>query len=206
MHTLFFIEVTIMTNKSDRPNTSDNPRRTFLFQSAATVLSGAAVAMLAGRPGRVLAGTRSDDRAGTDVQILNTALAAEREAIAAYSAGAGSDLLEAAVLKVALTFQGHHKAHADLLAATIRKLGGEPAEPPPSYDFPVENLKSQADVLDFAAALERGAISAYAGAIPLFENRDLSGAAASILADEAMHWAVLRQALGLDPVPGAFFS
>jgi hypothetical protein len=49
-------------------------------------------------------------------------------------------------------------------------------------------------------------MSAYAGAIPLFENSDLAKAAASILADEAMHWAILRQALGLDPVPGAFFS
>ena len=42
--------------------------------------------------------------------------------------------------------------------------------------------------------------------MPLFANRDLSKAAASILADEAMHWAVLRGALGLDPVPGAFFA
>jgi rubrerythrin len=80
------------------------------------------------------------------------------------------------------------------------------AEPPKSYDFPVNDLKNQADVLTFAASLERGAVSAYAGAIPLFGNRDLSSAAASILADEAMHWAILRQALGLDPVPGAFFS
>jgi hypothetical protein len=37
----------------------------------------------------------------------------------------------------------------------------------------------------------------------------LSGAAvaaASILGDEAMHWAVLRQALGEEPVPAAFVS
>ena len=44
-------------------------------------------------------------------------------------------------------------------------------------------------------------MTAYAGAIPKFDNRDLSQAAASILSDEAMHWAVLRQVLGLDPVP-----
>ncbi|HKB84390.1 MAG TPA: ferritin-like domain-containing protein, partial [Burkholderiales bacterium] len=34
--------------------------------------------------------------------------------------------------------------------------------------------------------------------------RDLSRAAASILGDEAMHWAILRQVLGEDPVPAAF--
>ena len=57
-----------------------------------------------------------------------------------------------------------------------------------------------------AARLEQGAVSAYLGAVPLFGHRDLSKAAASILGDEAMHWAVLRQALGEAPVPSAFVS
>ena len=61
-------------------------------------------------------------------------------------------------------------------------------------------------MLKFAASLERGAVSAYLGAVPLFGNRDLAQAAASILGDEAMHWAVLRQALGEAPVPAAFMS
>lgn len=182
------------------------PRRNFLFQTMTLSLSGTAVAMLAGCSGRVLAGNTSDTQVVGDIRILNTALAAEREAVAAYGVGAASGLLEPAVLKVAATYQGHHKEHRDVLASTIRKLGGEPAEPPSSYNFPVDKLKTQADVLKFAAGLERGAVSAYAGAIPLFENRDLSRAAASILADEAMHWAILRQVLGMDPVPGAFFS
>jgi hypothetical protein len=42
--------------------------------------------------------------------------------------------------------------------------------------------------------------------VPLFGNRDLAKAAASILGDEAMHWAVLRQALGEVPVPSAFMA
>jgi hypothetical protein len=49
-------------------------------------------------------------------------------------------------------------------------------------------------------------VSAYLGAVPLFGNRDLAKAAASILGDEAMHWAVLRQALGEAPVPSAFMA
>jgi len=88
----------------------------------------------------------------------------------------------------------------------VRSLGGQDVHARAEYNFPVNKLKRQGDVLQFAAGLERGAVSAYAGAIPVFGNRDLSAAAASILADEAMHWAVLRHALGLDPVPGAFFS
>ena len=98
------------------------------------------------------------------------------------------------------------KANADVLAKTVEKLGGKPAQAQPSYDFPVAQLKSQADVLRFAAKLEQGAVSAYLGAVPLFDNRELSKAAASILGDEAMHWAVLRQALGEVPVPSAFVS
>jgi rubrerythrin len=74
------------------------------------------------------------------------------------------------------------------------------------YEFPVSGLKTQADVLRFAASLEKGAVSAYLGAVPLFQERELAKAAASILGDEAMHWAVLRQALGENPVPSAFVS
>jgi hypothetical protein len=44
---------------------------------------------------------------------------------------------------------------------------------------------------------------AFLGVVPLFDSRDLSRAAASILGDEAMHWAILRQVLGEDPVPAA---
>ena len=58
----------------------------------------------------------------------------------------------------------------------------------------------QNDVLRFTTNLEKGAVSAYVGAVPSFKDRDLSKAAASILGDEAMHWAVLRQAVGEDPV------
>ncbi len=195
-----------METKSKHTVIANAPRRNFLFQSTATLLSGASIALLAGKPGLVMANNRSDADAEMDVRILNTALGAEREAVAAYGVGAESGLLETTVLKVAAKFQGHHKEHADVLIATIRKLGGTVAEPRKQYDFPVDSLKNQVDVLNFAAVLERGAVSAYAGAIPLFENRDLSKAAASILADEAMHWSILRQALGLDPVPGAFFS
>ena len=177
-------------------------RRLFLGRSA-LVLSGAAVALLAGRD--VLA-ARSNDAAAADVRILNTALGAELEAIAAYQVGAQSGLLEKPVLALAVQFQGHHKEHADVLAATVRKLGGKPVAAKSKYTFPVEGLKTQADVLRFAAQLEQGAVSAYLGAVPLFGNRDLSKAAASILGDEAMHWAILRNALGENPVPAAFVS
>ena len=177
-------------------------RRTFL-KGSGLVLTGTAVALLAGKD--ALAATTGAG-AESDVRILNTALGAELEAIAAYQVGAESGLLQKPVLDLAVTFQGHHKEHADVLAKTIQKLGGKPVAAKSKYTFPVEKLKSQADVLRFAAGLEQGAVSAYLGAVPLFGNRDLSKAAASILGDEAMHWAVLRNALGEAPVPSAFVS
>lgn len=177
-------------------------RRLFLGHSG-LVLSGAAVALLAGKDALA---AQSGGGAPHDIQILNTALGAELEAIAAYQLGADSKLLQKPVLDLAVTFQGHHKEHAEVLAKTVERLGGKPVLAKPSYNFPVSQLKSQADVLRFAAKLEQGAVSAYLGAVPLFGNRDLAKAAASILGDEAMHWAILRNALGDTPVPSAFVS
>jgi hypothetical protein len=141
-----------------------------------------------------------------DIAILNTALGLEYQAIAAYQVGAESGLLQKPVLDTAVRFQSHHKAHAQVLAGTVSKLGGTPvmAKPAGEYGFPTDKLKSQTDVLRFAAGLEKGATSAYLGVLPNFYNRDLTKAAGSILGDEAMHWAVLLQVLGEDPVPGAF--
>jgi rubrerythrin len=177
-------------------------RRAFLGR-AGVVLSGAAVALLAGRD--VLATTTASS-AESDTRILNTALGAELEAIAAYQVGAESGLLQKPVLDLAVTFQGHHKEHADVLAKTIAKLGGKPVAAKSKYTFPTENLKTQNDVLRFAATLEKGAVSAYLGAVPVFGDRELARAAASILGDEAMHWAILRNALGESPVPTAFVA
>ena len=177
-------------------------RRAFIGKSG-LLLSGAAVALLAGRDALAAKGAKSTE---SDVRILNTALAAELEAIAAYQVGAESGLLQKPVLDLAVVFQGHHKEHADLLAKTVAKLGGKAVSAKAKYVFPTESLKTQNDVLRFAATLEKGAVSAYLGAVPVFGNRDLAKAAASILGDEAMHWAILRNAVGEVAVPSAFVS
>ena len=180
-----------------------NSRRRALLGTGLT-LSAGAVALLGGR--HALAATAKGGDGEADVRILNTALGAELEAIAAYQVGAESGLLSAGIKTVALQFQGHHKEHADALAATVAKLGGKAVAAKAKYAVPLEKLKSEQDVLRFAAGLEQGAVSAYLGAVPVFGDRALAQVAASILGDEAMHWAVLRQALGEAPVPAAFVS
>jgi rubrerythrin len=181
-----------------------NSRRRALLGTGLT-LSAGAVALLGGR--HALAATAKGGDGVADVRILNTALGAELEAIAAYQVGAESGLLSAGIKTVALQFQGHHKEHADALAATVAKLGGKAVAAKAKYDFPLEKLKSEQDVLRFAAGLEQGAVSAYLGAVPVFGDRALAQVAARILGDEAMHWAVLRQVLAESPVvPKAFMA
>ena len=186
-----------------RPQYPQHPHRRGFLGKSSLILSGAAVALLAGNDALAQKSGKSTEQ---DIRILNTAISAEYEAIAAYQVGAESGLLQKPVLDLAVTFQGHHKEHADVLAKTIAKLGGKPAIAKAKYIFPLEKLKTQADVLQFAASLEKGAVSAYLNAVPLFGNSDLAKAAASILGDEAMHWAILRNALGEVPVPSAFMS
>ncbi len=193
-----------MSNEEKQPILLN--RRSFLGNTGKIALSGTAIALMSGMSSARAMSADSSNNQEQDVRILNTAIAAEHEAVAAYQLGAESGLLSKGVLNVAIQFQGHHKEHIEVLASTVGKLGGNAIDAKSKYDFPVHKLKNEKDVLTFAAGLERGAVSAYAGAIPLFDNSDLAKAAASILADEAMHWAILRQALGLDPVPGAFFS
>jgi rubrerythrin len=178
-------------------------RRRFLANGGTAALSAAAVALLAGSEALAQSAPKGDMQG--DIAILNTALGLEWEAIAAYQVGAQSGLLQGKVLDVAKTFQGHHKEHAELLEKTVKKLGGWPvkAKTVADYKFPVEKLKKAEDVLKFAAKLERGAASAYLGAIPVFRSPDLKTAAGRLVADESMHWVVLQNALG-EGLPDAF--
>ncbi|MEO8037179.1 MAG: ferritin-like domain-containing protein [Betaproteobacteria bacterium] len=138
------------------------------------------------------------------MKILNGALRGEHQIVAGYQIGAERGLLQKSLTDMAVQFHGHHKAHVDLLMNSVKHLGGTPESAPQKFDFPVDQMKSATDVLRFFAALEQSAVSAYLKAVPAFDNSDLAKAAASILGTDAMHWAVLRQALGDNPVPAAF--
>lgn len=170
-------------------------RRRFLSGSGTALLSGAAIAMLAGNEALIRGASAATP---DDMTILNTALGLEHEAIAAYELGAKSGLLKDGTLKVAKTFQDHHKEHRDLLESTIKKMGGSPAgaKTMAEYNFPADKLKKAEDVLKFAAKLEKGAASAYLGAIPVFQSPALKTAAGRLVADESMHWVILQNALG----------
>jgi len=177
------------------PTVRKPDRRRFFGQSGGLVLSAAAIGLLSGRESLAATGRSST----TDVDILNVALGLEHEAINAYRLGAGSGLLSAPVLDVAVLFQSHHESHRDALAATIGKLGGTPVMERTLDDYAIalkaDTLKSQADVLNLAARLELGATNAYLGVIPAFGDGELAKVAARLAADETMHWTALTGAL-----------
>ena len=127
-----------------------------LVTSGGGVRSPTAVALL-GATGLYGGQKQKEDSAASDANILNMALGSEFGAVAAYQLAADSGLLQKPVLDIAMQFQGQHKAHADLLTKTVKTLGGTPAEPKKTadYKFPLETLKTQTDVLRFAADLSR---------------------------------------------------
>ncbi|MEO8837598.1 MAG: ferritin-like domain-containing protein [Herbaspirillum sp.] len=194
------------TTKTDAATNEQSGRRAFFAKSSLFSL-GALAAVTLGQSSPVWAQTKSTSTSD-DIAMLNVALGLEYQAIAAYQVGAESGLLQKPVLALAVKFQGQHKAHAQILSGTISKLGGTPVmtKTVKEYNFPVAQLKAQADVLKFAAGLEKGAASAYLSVLPSFHNKELVSAAGSILGDETMHWAILLNALGEDPVPVAFIA
>lgn len=146
-------------------------------------------------------------KSNKDIEILNKGLEAERFAIAAYEIAAETGLLSEGVIQVAKTFQSHHGQHAHKIHETIISLGGEPVKSIPKEEYAKKlppGLVDEKTIIHYALTLEKGATITYLNVIPQIENHQIAQAAASILGDEAMHWAALRNALGLTPVHISF--
>ena len=142
-----------------------------------------------------------------DIDLLNKALEAEQFAVAAYTLAAGTGLLSEGIIQVAKTFMSHHGQHAHKIQETIISLGGQAVRPLPQYEYAKKlptNLLDEKSIVHYALMLEKGAAITYLNTISEFENHKIAQVAASILGDEAMHWAALRNALGLTPVHISF--
>lgn len=185
------------------PFEKQHPRRLFLRGTTTAMLSMGAVLLLAGQEAGA-AGSKQN--AANDVGILNVALGLEHQGINAYTLGAKSGLLQKPVLDIALKFQDDHKMHRDLLIGAIVKLGGKPVEEKSLEVYAkalnAGELKTQEDVLKLALSLELGATNAYLGVIPSFKDHSFAKVAARLATDEAAHWSILNNALGM-PLPKA---
>lgn len=169
------------------------PRRIFLG-FAGLGLIAASTSAVAARP-------RAKD-AAKDVSVMQVALALEHEGIAAYRLAGGSGLLKPGTLKIAKVFMGHHEQHRDSLASLITKAGGKPVQPQSDDQYvkalDLAALKTEGDVVALATRLEQGAASAYVGQVSALRDPRLAQLFGSLAADEAVHWATLNNAQGLE--------
>ena len=183
------------------------PERRAFFGTSAMALSTAGIVALfgAGCAQAARPAAAAPASPGQDVQLLNAAIALEHEGIAAYTIGAGSGLLQPAVVRIGVTFRGHHQQHRDELIAAVRALGGTPVAAKTDAEYAtalnVASLHNQNDVLRLALGLERGAANAYLGLIPTL-GVNYHQIAARMAGDEAFHAAILGNALG-EPIPTA---
>ena len=79
-------------------------RRGFFSGTGRMTLSATAIALLSGREALATTALQTAETSTGDVDILNAALGAEQEAIAAYQLGAESGLLKQPALDLAVTF------------------------------------------------------------------------------------------------------
>lgn len=172
-----------------------------LFKTAGVSVAGASAASLAAcTDDTKTAPVGPDESDEADVEILNSALDLELMTVAAYKLAAGR--LKGDALQIGKLLLEQEQEHVDGLAAAIADAGGTPNRAKATYDFP--QLLTQRDALRFALDLENTAIAAYIDALPKLGKGDLRATASAIVANEAEHVSVVRDALGLEPVPGAF--
>ena len=137
-----------------------------------------------------------------DIDILNFALTLEYLEAAFYEKAAGVKGLTSEVAGYVKTFGDEEQEHVDALTATIRDLGGMPVEAP-GVDFG-DAFSSADKFIALAITLEDTGVSAYNGAAPMIESKDLLATAGGIVQVEARHAAAIRYAAGEDPAPEAF--
>ena len=141
---------------------------------------------------------------GGDVEILNFALTLEYLEAAFYDqalkqvGGLGGEAKE-----IATTLRDNENQHVDALASTIKRLGGKPVKAP-GVDFG-KAFADEKSFLKTAQTFEDLGVSAYNGAAPDIESKDVLAAAGGIVQVEARHAAAIRSLRG-QPISEAAFD
>lgn len=190
-----------MTMEFDKQHRSGLTRRTLINTGLIGGVSAVGAAALLGIPGAWAKAAVKSAGKSADIAILNGALDLEHQGIWAYSAAGGklSDTpVGKTILALALRNQNDHKRHRDILAATIKELGGTPSSAKEQYDLSSYmqagegNLDSDANIGKLALALEVDAAIAYGDAFSKLKDAGLIAAAATIAPDEAAHATAIR--------------
>jgi hypothetical protein len=140
---------------------------------------------------------------GGDVEILNFALTLEYLEAAYYTQALKQvGGLSGEARELATTLRDNENEHVDVLSSTISDLGGTPVKAP-GVDFG-DAFASQRSFLKLAQTFEDTGVSAYNGAAPGIQSKEVLGAAGSIVQVEARHAAAVRALNGQPAADGGF--
>jgi hypothetical protein len=137
-----------------------------------------------------------------DVDILNFALTLEYLEADFYNVKGKAVGLSGQAKAYAQQFGADESEHVAAIISTIKKLGGTPAKKP-AFAFPAT---SQASFLKLASVLENTGVSAYNGAAPMLQSKDVLAAAGGIVQIEARHAAAMNVLVGKSPTPDGGFD
>ena len=87
-------------------------------------------------------------------------------------------------------------------AGSFETFNASESRRPRTFTYPT--LGSRDDLLKTALDIKENALFTYHGAVGIVRNKQLLGAAAAIAGVEGRHVAVLRDMMGMDPVPAPF--
>jgi rubrerythrin len=154
------------------------------------------------------AATSSDSDMKGDLEIVNYALTLEYLEAQFYADVIASGVItDKAIGAVAQQFGETEQQHVDALIATVKKLGGTPAEKPmASFQSVIDGGPKM--VLETAATVENLGAAAYLGQAGNIRNKEILAAALAIHSVEARHAAALNAVVGRgfagsDPLSGS---
>ena len=137
-----------------------------------------------------------------DIEILNFALTLEYLEAAFYEQAQKEAKLSSEVADLAKLVGDHELEHVDGLTQAIEDLGGKPVKAP-KVDFG-DAFSSEDTFLQTGIVFEDLGVSAYNGAGPAIESKELLAVAGQIVQIEGRHAAAVRFAAGEEPAPDAF--
>ncbi|HVD86921.1 MAG TPA: ferritin-like domain-containing protein [Solirubrobacterales bacterium] len=137
---------------------------------------------------------------GGDVEILNFALTLEYLESKFYEEAKSRAKASGELKSLVSLLADDEKQHVEALTATIKQLGGKPVAAP-KFDFPYSDTSG---FLALAQTFEDTGVSAYNGAAPAIESKEVLAAAGGIVQVEARHAAAIRLQNKAEPAPQAF--
>ena len=137
-----------------------------------------------------------------DVGILNFALTLEYLESTFYEEAKSRAKASGELKSLLNLIASDEKQHVEALTATVKQLGGKPvAEPKFNFEY-----SDTAGFLKLAQTFEDTGVSAYNGAGPAIESKEVLAAAGGIVQVEARHAAAIRLQNEEEPAPAAFDS